>query len=168
MVREALPGVAYDLVWKRLYIPVLSSDERQLLFLLIHDKLPVKERLFRIGLKPDPYCLICPAALEGNREHFFSGCIMTKDAWKWLRTTMLPLFNSGLLVSNLDLLTLFLPPRSDDHGIIWLLGKYVHYVWMMVYENEREVQVDKLFGFLKYKYKSEEVQISSKLDTVFT
>ena len=72
------------------------------------------------------------------------------------------------MVSNLDLLTLFLPPRSDDYGIIWFLGKYVYYVWMMVYENEREAEVEKLFGFLKYKYKSEEVQVSSKLDTVFT
>ena len=30
---------------------------------LIHNKLPVKERLFRIGLNVDPYCQACPGGI---------------------------------------------------------------------------------------------------------
>ena len=36
---------------------VVDIKARDVMFLLLHNKLPVKERLLRIRLKPDPYCL---------------------------------------------------------------------------------------------------------------
>ena len=55
-------GVSFRVVWRRLGSPVLCSAVRDVLFLLIHNKLPVRERLFRIGLSVDPYCQACPEA----------------------------------------------------------------------------------------------------------
>ena len=52
---EVDAGISLKLVWRRLESPVLSGSTRDVLFLLIHNKLPVKERLFRIGLSVDPY-----------------------------------------------------------------------------------------------------------------
>ena len=49
----------YGTVWKRLHSTVVDDKARDVLFLLLHNKLPVKERLFRIGMKHDPYCLKC-------------------------------------------------------------------------------------------------------------
>ena len=39
----------YSSAWKRLHSPVVDGKARDVLFLLLHNKLPVKERLFRIG-----------------------------------------------------------------------------------------------------------------------
>ena len=54
IAREAV--VDYGVVWKRLHIHVVDTDARDIFFLLIHNKLPVQERLFRNGLAVDPYC----------------------------------------------------------------------------------------------------------------
>ena len=47
----------YSVVWGRLQNPVVDYRARDVMFLLIHNKLPVQERLFRIRLKADPYSL---------------------------------------------------------------------------------------------------------------
>ena len=49
----------YRVAWRRLHSAVVDIRARDVMFLLLHNKLPVKERLFRIRLKPDPYCLRC-------------------------------------------------------------------------------------------------------------
>ena len=51
---ERESGVEYRNVWRRLVSPVLTAEARDTLFLLIHNKLPVKERLFMIGLAVYP------------------------------------------------------------------------------------------------------------------
>ena len=51
---ERESGVEYRNVWRRLGSPVLTAEARDTLFLLIHNKLPVKERLFMIGLAVYP------------------------------------------------------------------------------------------------------------------
>ena len=56
---ETEAGVCYRIIWSRLASPVLSSAVREVLFLLIHNKLPVKERMFRIGKEVDPFCDEC-------------------------------------------------------------------------------------------------------------
>ena len=47
---DFVAGVAYRDAWRRLTSPVLTSVARDTLFLLLHNKLPINERLFRIGL----------------------------------------------------------------------------------------------------------------------
>ena len=52
----------YKLVWRRLHSVAVNPGGGDVLFLLVHNKLPVPERLFRIGVRNDPYCLHCPGA----------------------------------------------------------------------------------------------------------
>ena len=52
IVRES--DLDYGPVWKRLHSHVVDAGARDVLFLLLHDKLPVPERMFRIGFK-HPY-----------------------------------------------------------------------------------------------------------------
>ena len=106
-VREAV--VDDKLVWKRLQSGAVNPDGRDVLFLLIHNKLPVPERLFRIGVRNDPYCLQCPGAEVADIEHFFCSCKRTGEAWSWMRLKILGLSNQGLLSSNWELLNFFLP-----------------------------------------------------------
>ena len=63
----------YKLTWYRLHSPVVDARARDVMYLLIHNKLPVPERLFRIRLKNDPYCRTCVGGAEiADVEHFFS------------------------------------------------------------------------------------------------
>ena len=86
----------YKLVWKRLHSPVVNPEARDVLFLLIHNKLPVLERLFRIGVKQDPYCLHCAGAEVADLEHFFCACVRTRQCWSWVRLKILGLCDKGL------------------------------------------------------------------------
>ena len=65
------PSFNYDIAWQRINSAVLPSSIRDVSFLLMHNKLPVKERLFRVGLSNDPYCNFCPSAEICDVEHFF-------------------------------------------------------------------------------------------------
>ena len=77
-------------VWQRLSFPCLQSEIKEILFLLVHGKLPVTERLFRCGLANDPYCDFCldfRGASESicNIEHYFCSCLRVMDSWAAVR-----------------------------------------------------------------------------------
>ena len=154
IVRES-QNVDYRPVWLRLHSSVLNPEERQLMYLLIHDKLPVLERLFRISIKNDPYCSFCPDASISDREHVFCQCELTRDAWLWLRSRIVFLTSGGMTCTNIELLSLFLPRQGYHREMVWLLVNYINYVWSMVHGRETRVKVEKLYGFLKWKYKQE-------------
>ena len=77
-------GINYKDVWRLLLNPVLTADAKDVIFLLIHNKLPVKERLFRIGLLNDPYCQFCPGGVVEDLEVFFCACDRVSQVWSWV------------------------------------------------------------------------------------
>ena len=123
------------------------------MFLLIHNKLPVLERLFRIGVKQDPYCLHCAGAEVADLEHFFCACVRTRQCWSWVRLKILGLCDRGLQSSNWELLNLMLPSTQFEQAIVWLISNFVSYVWTVCYNGDSAVKLDKFFGFLTFKYK---------------
>ena len=76
---EQEAGFSYKEVWRRVSSPVLAASSRDSLYLLIHNKLPVSERLFRIVLSVDPYCQACHSAEICDVEHFF--CLCPRGVW---------------------------------------------------------------------------------------
>ena len=62
----------YGVAWRRLHSTVVDIKARDVMFLLLHNKLPVKERLFRIRVKPDPYCIRCAQAEICDIEQFLT------------------------------------------------------------------------------------------------
>ena len=148
------PETYFTSVWKSLHSSYIDKDERNIMFLIIHNKLPVQERLFRIGVKNDPYCPVCPSAEIADIEHWFCTCVRTKDAWEWLRQKLLLLEGrSGMLCSNSQLLSLIIPASTFKWEMIWLISSYVHYAWETVYVGNSCVQIDRLFGFLRFKFR---------------
>ena len=75
----------------------VDAEARDILFLLVHNKLPVPERLFRVGLRQDPYCQHCVRAEIADLEHFFCSCEKTRQAWAWVRIKIMGLCGQGLL-----------------------------------------------------------------------
>ena len=70
---------AHSAVWGRLQNKVVEMRARDMMYLLLRDKKPVQERLYRIKLKVDPYCLYCPGAEFGGIIHYFCECQRTVE-----------------------------------------------------------------------------------------
>ena len=77
----------------------------------------------------------------------------TRQAWSWVRLKILDMCDQGLVSSNWELINLFLPRTQYEQEIVWLVGNFVGYVWDNVYIRNSEVRLEKLFGFLTFKYK---------------
>jgi len=151
VVRES--ETDYGRAWKRLQSKVIEGQTRDTLFLLLHNKLPVPERLFRINILRDPYCLKCLGAEISDLEHFFCSCSQVHELWLWLRSK---LANMDVRFSGLpdwDILNLCYHSTTYDQEVTWLLANYVQFVWDRTYVRERNKRLDTFFGFLKFKYR---------------
>ena len=150
-------------VWKRLGNASLSAEVKEVLYLLVHNKLPTKERLFRIKTVHDPYCGRCENNEIGDRVHYFCSCNSVIDAWNSVSDILSVLL--GQTVSQSELITLRFPKSHNDTEVTWLIGVYIYFVWK-TFQGERKdlVDRDQLFGFLKYKYKSDQLGSRSPLN----
>ena len=144
--------INYKLVWRKLWSVNFSMEETNTLYLLINNKLPIPERLFRIGVKNDPYCSHCPGLEIADIPHLFCSCIRTTDVWLWLRSRILKMFNMNQ-ITDWELLNLVLPAIRKENVVVWVIGVYVNYAWQALMINDDIVKIDKFFGFLTFKYK---------------
>ena len=146
-------GVSFRVVWRRLSSPVLSSAVRDVLFLLIHNKLPVRERLFRIGLNVDPYCQACSGGIFCDIAHFFCACSGVAPVWGWVRARLIDFLGGGSAqCSDWELVNLLFPGSACENEAVWLVGTYVAWVWKEVYIHRKTwVRADQFFGFLRFK-----------------
>ena len=109
----------------------------------------------------DPYCLAC---LESNeividgRDHYFSECVKVNEVWLAVLNLIFEVSENELVGTNiLDLLTLNFPKLKNgrDSEIVWIIGTYIYEIWSQFHEKEvASVSKDKMFGFLKFKYRS--------------
>ena len=143
----------YGIAWRRLHSPVVDDKARDVLFLLLHNKLPVKERLFRIGIKHDPYCLKCAGAEIDDIVHFFCSCLSVSNTWSWLKRQIVRLGQMDGRVEDEEIVNLCFVNSSNETEIVWLVSSYVLYAWETVHIKKQEVKLDKFFGFLTFKYK---------------
>ena len=143
----------YSIAWRRLQSRVIDCKAKDILFLLLHHKLPVKERLFRIGLRHDPYCLKCAGAEVSDIVHFFCSCEAVDNTWSWLKRQVVQWGQMGAGVEDWEILNLLYVSSSHDAEIVWMVSSYVLYVWEMLQVKKLEVKLDKFFGFLTFKYK---------------
>ena len=167
---SVVPGYRIDCIWRKLCLPVLTSESRELLFLLVHNKLPVRERLFRIGLVEDPYCQNCFysfGAIFCDLVHFFCECTHVLDAWAVVKDAIVHLDPSMVVLSNAEFLSLQLPKSKMENEIVWLIATYATEIWRIrCLKHEVGVNKDKLFGFLRFKYRSDQVGARYKLQII--
>ena len=141
--------VNYKLIWKRLmqFRGILSSQEFDCLYLLIHNKLPVPERLYRIGVRDSHSCNLCPG-LVSDLSHYFCTCVRTSVIWTWVRSKISKIVNVQQC-SDWEVLNLVFPTTNSEKAIVWLIGVFVEYVW----SSSNDITLDKFFGYLSFKYK---------------
>ena len=143
------------LAWSRLQSLEVNRRVQETNFLLVHNKLPVKERLFRIGLARDPYCDLCDVAVIQDTLHYFTQCERVGDFWEWVRSMLFLIVGAQAdLLQNSDLLNFTWAQCNSDREIVWLISWFVWFTWDRCQQdsmnriNERE-----LFGFMRFKYK---------------
>ena len=94
-------------------MPSVSSAIRESLFLLIHNKLPIRDRLFRVGQRNDSYCGTCldaGIAFNCDREHYFCTGEEVKDIWKIVEDMLTSISPTGFAsLTNLQWITLDFP-----------------------------------------------------------
>ena len=168
---EVESGISFKSVWKRLSSPILASGCRETFFLLIHNKLPVKERLFRIRLAADPYCKHCldfVGAVICDLEHFFCSCSRVAQTWGRLRDILVNMLGvEDTDISDVKLLNLCLPNNRRSNEVIWLLGTYVGEVWRSIFvKGAPELNDDQFFGFLKFKFKADQLGARMPLNPI--
>ena len=168
---EVESGLSYKQVWKRLCSPILASVFKEILFLLVHNKLPVKERLFRIRLAADPYCEYCfdsIGAVICDVEHFFCSCSRVAQSWGRLKEILVTLLEiEDADISDVKLINLFLPNNRRSNEVIWLLGTYVGEVWRSIFvKGAPELNEDQFFGYLKFKYRADQLGARMPLNPI--
>ena len=124
-------------------------------FLLVHDKLPVKERLYRIGLSRDPYCDFCDAAVFDDTLHCFAQCGQVKAFWRWIRTVLCLVMGAQAdLITDIDLLNFSWASSKCDREVVWLISWFVWFRWSKFnIDGSSAINGRELFGFMRYKYK---------------
>ena len=153
---EIKAGISYSNVWRLVNLPVLSSSTRDILYLLIHNKLPIRERMFRVGSINDPYCLFCEDAPVCDLEHYFCFCKTVQNLWSEVRHSLILLVGSD--TPNSSLLNLTFPPCTAEKEIVWLVGHYVEKVWISLFKTGSSlIKKEEFFGYLRFKFKADQL-----------
>ena len=148
-------GYSYRNAWFFLNLPVFSSSDRDILYLVVHNKLPVRERLFRIGLNNDPYCDICCHAPICDTVHFFCSCVRVGEVWKIIRAHLL-LWNMD--ISDSQLINFTFPRGANEKAAVWLLGHYIAKVWVDLSKRAvDQLNSKEFFGYLQFKYRADKI-----------
>ena len=139
----------WDLVWSRLESPVLSSEGRDILFTVIHDIYPTKDRLFKMNQHPTGFCTFCRGITE-NTLHFFTDCSRSRPSWIYLKTLMNSMFPVAML-RNLDILMLGHSKTPKENAYIFLISYYVLYTHSC-FKHEEQMSITGLKAYLKEAY----------------
>ena len=136
-----------------------GSERHEIIYLLVHNKLPTKERLFWINLEENPYCGYCfenfGIAAVGDLVHTFCSCRKLTDLWKKVRENLQDILQLKKLPENdVDLISLQFLYRVKARDLVWLISTYVCEIWRFNQGSDRaHLCKEKFFGFLRFKYK---------------
>ena len=162
---EIEAGSSLEKVWQYISQPILSPSTADISFLLVHNKLPVSERLFRVRLRNDPYCDFCSGAVFCDLEHYFCSCVRVETVWRWVKEKIINLV--GETVDNVDLVRYIFPGCTAEKEVVWLLGNYFEKAWKDLYiSGEERLKADEFFGYLKFKYKADQLGARHSLDYI--
>ena len=155
----------YKNAWKRLDMYVLESPIKEISFMLVHNKLPTKERTFRVGISPDPVCHICPGRVNSNAEHFFCGCVRVGLVWARIKTILVQLIGEN--VCNWKLINYLMPVNNNEKEVVWLLGNYIWKCWKDLFSHPQDfLKEEEFFGFLRFKFRNDQQGARERLNDI--
>ena len=78
------PNVTWDRSWELAHLSSLSSDQTSFLFKLLHNILPTRSRLHRLGKRDSSVCTFCSSGLSEDCVHTFLACNHNSDVSNWV------------------------------------------------------------------------------------
>ena len=134
--------VDWDMVWMRLQSPMLESKQREVMFMIVHNIVPNRDRLCnKFHMVPDQNCTEC-GVLHDN-VHLFCECKLVREAWFWVRQRLLGLFpNDHGKTSNFEFINLMFGSYLMDNEAIWMLGIWVELVWNIVICKKKSLKLE--------------------------
>ena len=144
--------VPWEKVWERINHPVLEVKQREMMFLLVHNILPTRERLLRLNQVDSDQC----EERDGTEDvvHLFCTCRRSQVAWSWMRRKILNRYPELQVLSDFEMLHLLTLDHSDNPlDLIWLVTNFVEYVWAKKTENSAYyIDLDKFKIVLQQKF----------------
>ena len=153
-VLSKYPGVEWDRVWRRIQSCILEPCAQDLMFSLIHNILPTRDRLLRLNhLVNNSFCESCPGQVQ-DITHVFTQCGRVREAWEWTRSVLVSLDPVNLaLQSDMNLIHLFYPASTRENDFLFILSNYLEFVWFL-YRQKFDISLPRLKGYLKFKLHS--------------
>ena len=144
-------NLPWDDVWRRINHPVLDVERKELMFLLVNNVLPTRERLLRMGMRQDALCE------EGDgvedREHLFCTCRRVQVAWAWMKRKIINIYPLNGALSDLELLNLVIA-GGIELELVWFITNYIFYVWnQRERKNNTEINLEKFQIHLRQELK---------------
>ena len=139
----------WDRVWGRLNLGSVPVDAKNIMFLVIHDIYPNKQRLFRMG-KPgtNGCCPKCRGQIQDNK-HLFTECTLTKSVWIFVKNKLV--YNKivhNLVVDNFELLMLAADiDEAKKDQFSFFISTYVLYIHLTL-KNEKLPNINDFRQFL--------------------
>ena len=163
----------WNLVWKRLNNPVHDTAARDILFRMIHNIIPNRQRLFKLNQCLDPFCLEEQIVRNGevvggqeeDNEHLFTSCLRTREPWLWLRRRILEFLpDTSHNLSNWEIIHLTFPEYIHESTVLWLISSYCDIIWNDLVKRGLKINTRKIVSKLQERYRihlcSNRVQLS--------
>jgi hypothetical protein len=126
-VEAKLPHLDWPLIWSRLHSSSLTLQERDFMFRLLHNILPVPERMARINPGASGLCPRCPDS-TASVLHTFTECVHTSDIWLSLFFNIHHFF--PVIPTNQELLLLSFQRTPRDTDITASIVTFAMLVWV--------------------------------------
>ena len=150
--------VDWSCVWSRQQNSVLDIMGKEILFLIVHNIIANKDRVFKFNMTASPNCTLC--GVVQDNVHLFCECVNVREAWFWMRQRLLGfLTEEEHQTSNFEFINLMFPASLFENEIVWLLGVYVHQVWKNIIckkkmLSQNQIQIECAQQFLDHQSSS--------------
>ena len=123
-VENLHPDVNWKAIWPKCRHSSLNGDMSSFTFKLLHDLLPIEERLSKVLRNTAPACkLNCPGDIHADTEHVFFLCPATRQVGDWLLNKVL---QSDPQASPSSILKLDIVGGTE---IIWIVIFTLRMIW---------------------------------------
>ena len=158
-------------MYPRLGYNILEAEPRDILFCIVHNIQPTKERMFEQRRVQDAACphQECLGRRQDLELLFFS-CSLVSSAWVWLRTRILRYLTTTVGAggtSSEEFLLLQFPKDLMDKEIVWLIGNYCDIVVKQVVGKKRKFTANNVAAIVKSRLQSPQARAVVILQILF-
>ena len=151
--------VEWQTVWQRLQNPVLDAMGREVLFLVTHNIVPNKDRMFRCNMSPTSNCQSC--GVVQDNVHLFCECVSVRESWFFIRQRLLGMLApEDCINTNFEFIHMMFSSSPLDNEAVWLLGAYMHLVWKEFICKKKNLRFESFIAQIRQEFKSH--QLSSR------